>query len=63
MQAGIMPLQGIGASSGAPSGAFMAMLAIMSAPTGMATADSVCSVDALKNATANSVQISRLRWW
>jgi hypothetical protein len=57
MQAGVMPLQGMGAVSGAPPGAAM----IISMPAGMAIAGMTRNVDAPKNATANRMANRRLR--
>ena len=61
MQAGVMPLHGIGAVSGMPPGASIVMPAGMSPLIGMATAGINCSIDALKNATANRIANSRLK--
>ena len=55
MQAGVMPLHGMGILSGEPSGAAMFMPAAMSALIGMATTVIACNVVALKNAMASRV--------
>ena len=57
MQAGVIPLQGVGAVSGVPPWAVM----VISMPAGIATVGMTRNVDAPKNAMANTMANKRLK--